>query len=88
MAPQSGRDAAHLGRIGSFLSRTHDGRRDLYDAFGYKRELTVADYYGAFERGALAIRIVRAFPAATWRIRPRGTPFSPTAGKPVVEGGL
>jgi hypothetical protein len=46
---------------------THDGARDLYDALGYKRDLTTADYRARYERGGIAARIVEVFPQATWR---------------------
>lgn len=42
------------------------GRRDMYEALGYPRELTTSDYRQLYERGGIAERIVEAFPRATW----------------------
>lgn len=46
---------------------TFDGRRDLYQAFGYARTLSVADHRMRYERGGIAGTIVDAAPNATWR---------------------
>lgn len=46
---------------------TFGGSRDLYDALGYKRLLTVADFRDRYKRGGIGARIVEAFPRATWR---------------------
>lgn len=43
------------------------GSRDLYETFGYQRDLTVDVFYGLYQRGDIAARIVDAFPDATWR---------------------
>ena len=45
---------------------TFGGKRDLFDALGYKRVLTPQDYRARYERGGLASRVVEAFPSATW----------------------
>lgn len=44
-----------------------DGRRDLYDIFGYDRIVTSTQYRDEYARGGIAKRIVNAFPKATWR---------------------
>lgn len=46
---------------------TFRGKRDLYEALGYKRVLTFPDYAERYARGDIAARIVEAFPDATWR---------------------
>lgn len=46
---------------------TFDGKRDFYTVFGYKDQLTLADYRARYDRGGLAGRVVDAFPKATWR---------------------
>src|SRR5580765_1445323 len=45
----------------------YDGRRDLYDIFGYDRLVTARQYREEYARGGIAKRIVEAFPKATWR---------------------
>lgn len=42
------------------------GNRDFYEIFGYKRELTDADYYERYQRGDISKRIINAYPSATW----------------------
>lgn len=54
-------------RLGGFLGYQFNGKRDLYDAFGYSRLLTVGDLASMYLRGDIASRIIRAFPQATWR---------------------
>ena len=49
---------------------TFDGKRDLYQALGYKRALRYDDYYQRYRRGGIAKRLIDAFPAATWRLPP------------------
>ncbi len=43
-----------------------NGRRDLYEALGYQRTLTVKDFRDQYKRGGIAKRIIDAFPRATW----------------------
>lgn len=43
-----------------------EGRRDLYKALGYQRDLQYVDYYQRFKRGGIAERIVAWLPEATW----------------------
>jgi len=45
---------------------TFGGKRDLYEALGYKRVLMPLDYRARYERGGIAARIVEAYPFATW----------------------
>jgi len=49
------------------LGLTFGGRRDFYQALGYKKHLTAADYRVRAERDGMASAIVRALPKATWR---------------------
>lgn len=46
---------------------TFNGKRDLYEIFGYDRVLTPKDYRDRYARGGIAKRIVEAYPNATWR---------------------
>jgi hypothetical protein len=47
--------------------QTFEGNRDLYAAFGYKKDLTIEDYRSRYERGDIAARIIEAKPDDTWR---------------------
>lgn len=52
-----------------FASRhglTFGDSRDLYEALGYPRQITLQDYRERFERGDISARIVTAYPRATW----------------------
>ena len=57
-------------RLAQFLGYSHEGNRDLYEAFGYKRTLKVEDLTALYRRNDIASRIIRAFPQATWRNPP------------------
>lgn len=48
-------------------SRMFGGKRDMYRALGYLRELSVNDYRSRYKRNAVANRIVKALPKSTWR---------------------
>lgn len=56
--------------LAAVLGVMFNGRRDVYDAAGYAKALTYADYYGAYRRQDIARRIVSAAPAETWRLDP------------------
>lgn len=47
--------------------QTFDGKRNLYDALGYKKILFPLDYRSRYERNGVAQRIVETFPKACWR---------------------
>jgi hypothetical protein len=57
-------------RLASFLGMTHEGKRDLYEVFGYPRVLTPQDFYNLYRRSGMANRIVTCYPKATWRHYP------------------
>jgi len=44
----------------------YGGRRDLYGAVGYPRQLTSDDYRDFYERGDVAARLVEFYPQSTW----------------------
>lgn len=46
--------------------KTHGGKRDLYEIFGYKKNLQPEDFRDQHERGHIASRIVTAYPDAVW----------------------
>lgn len=47
--------------------QSYDGKRDLYEALGYKKELTITDYRSRYERGGIAETVVECLPKATWK---------------------
>jgi hypothetical protein len=51
----------------SLGSITFGGRRDLFRALGFARDITPAMYRARYRRNAVAGRIVEAKPKATWR---------------------
>lgn len=52
--------------LASRLGRQFGGKRDLYDAFGYKKELNFDDYFMKYDRQDIAGRIVEAPAVGTW----------------------
>lgn len=44
-----------------------EGKRDLYEIFGYDRLISATQYRDMYARGGIATRIVEAYPKATWR---------------------
>jgi len=48
------------------LGKSHNGRRDRYEVFGWKHTLRTEDFVSMYHRNGIASRIVRAFPKATW----------------------
>lgn len=53
-------------RLAAWLGFSHDGERDLYSTFGYKRTLMIEDLYAMYRRNDIAYRIINAYPQATW----------------------
>jgi hypothetical protein len=54
-------------QLANLASLTFGGKRDLYRAFGYKRDLLPQDYRSRYERNEVAAGVVDAFPDACWR---------------------
>lgn len=44
----------------------YEGKRDIYTALGYPRQLLVEDYRDVYERGDVMARLVEFFPQSTW----------------------
>jgi uncharacterized protein len=61
---------ASRAAMASRLGLQFDGKRDLYDAFGYPRAPDFKMYMAMYDRQGMATRIVDAFPAETWRKPP------------------
>lgn len=52
------------------LGYSHGGERDLYEQFGYDREVPTEQLFEIYRRNDIANRIIKAFPQATWRDAP------------------
>lgn len=55
--------------LASALGQSHEGKRDLYDTFGWPEILTPTDYWAISER-SIGGRINDAYPDATWEEEP------------------
>ena len=53
-----------------FLGKSHKGKRNLYDSFGYNVDVKHKELYEMYKRNDIANRIISAFPQATWRVEP------------------
>ena len=53
--------------FGNRAGITFGGKRDLYEALGYSRTISLQDYRDRFERNGVATRVVETFPRSTWR---------------------
>lgn len=56
--------------MASRLGVSFNGKRDIYEAAGYKKALDFSDFYGAYRRQDIARRVVRAPADETWRKAP------------------
>jgi hypothetical protein len=56
--------------IAAYLGKSFGGDRDIYQALGYKRELTFGDYWARYSRQDVARRIVEGPVHAVWRRQP------------------
>lgn len=52
------------------MGKSFDGKRDLYDSFGYSRNPNYDVYFGFYDRDGIATRVVDSIPDETWRERP------------------
>ncbi len=52
------------------LGFSHHHRRDLYEQFGYPRNITLDELFAMYLRNDVANRAVHAYPKATWRDMP------------------
>lgn len=57
---------AHRAELAQAAGLSYGGKRDLYKALGYERDLTPKMYRERYERGGVAARLVDAYPKATW----------------------
>jgi hypothetical protein len=53
--------------LGASASTFYGGLRDIYAVSGYPTALDINDYFGRYQRDALAYRIITAAPDDTWR---------------------
>lgn len=56
-----------ISRFQLRASTMFDGKRDFYQALGYRQDITFDDYFQRYERGDIAARIIEAYPDDTWR---------------------
>jgi hypothetical protein len=64
------------------LGKSFGGERNLYEALGYKRNLTFQDYYSRYARQDIARRIVEAPVDSTWRQKPEISQGDPETETP------
>lgn len=60
-------DLVSRGFLARWAGKTFGGNRDVWDALGYKKYLTIQDFRLRYERGGIAARVVEAKPESTWR---------------------
>lgn len=76
---------ASTGSSRSMLARRlgyeYQGDRDVYTALGYSKTIIFEDYFGKYQRGDIARRIVRAPVAETWRNVPIVNEVTPEGGE-------
>lgn len=53
--------------MASALGQSFNGRRDLYETVGWKKELVFTDYLNMYERNGIAARLVDLTADETWR---------------------
>lgn len=58
-------------RLSSLAGKAYDGKRDYYDEFGWKRELTFEHYYDKYQRQDIAARIIEAPAKKSWEKEPK-----------------
>ena len=51
----------------SALGQSFNGRRDLYDVLGWKKELVFTDFYNLYDRNGIAARVVDFKAGESWR---------------------
>src|SRR5580765_2559090 len=54
-------------RLANIAGISFGGKRNMYEALGYQRELFPQDYRSRYRRNEVANRVVKALPKATWR---------------------
>ncbi len=79
-------DSSMRSRFAYALGKSHGGARNLYEAFGYPLDVTTESLWGMYQRNDIAGRIVRAFPAATWREAPIIRDARGDSAEPGTEG--
>ena len=56
--------------LGSYLGKSHMGKRDIYETLGYDKEIEIERYFSTYYRQDIAYRIVNAYPDAIWTKHP------------------
>jgi hypothetical protein len=60
-------ELTNRARFAAIAGLTFNGNRNLYEALGYDRELTIVKYRARYKRNSIAARVVESMPRATWR---------------------
>lgn len=66
-------EVADRMNLAGALGMSFSGKRDLYQALGYPREIRFKDYWGRYRRQDIAKAVVNRPVRASWRKRPRVT---------------
>ena len=56
--------------LAKFLGKQFSGNRDLYETYGYPRQILSEELYAMYLRNEIASRIIRGFSKATWADMP------------------
>lgn len=60
-------DLGGRAMLAALAGKAFHGKRDLFEALGFDRELTVEKFRARYKRNGIAKRIVESGPKATWR---------------------
>lgn len=60
-------DLVQRSQLARWAGKTFGGNRDIDEALGYKRNLTIQDFRNRYERGGISARVIEAKPESTWR---------------------
>jgi hypothetical protein len=69
----------------SYINKTHNGNRDLYNILGYEQKIELSTYKELYTRQDIAKRIVEVYPNACWSIPPDITDLHGTTEDSVFE---
>ncbi len=61
---------ARRALAGALLGQQYEGARNVYEAAGYPKTLTFEHFYGLWQRGDIAARIIEAPAKESWRKPP------------------
>ena len=79
---------ADRARMAQSLGQSFGGKRDLYEIFGYKREISYEDYKGMYDRGSFASRIIELPAVDAWQTNPTLTAGDERSDQEPTDGFL